>query len=89
MIVVQNYGIDRDGLAYVTLRQSPKTPAFYFAKEDGKWRLALSKTTALADKGFEQLAKKSGLTEEDFLFKLLEDATKKKPDPKIMDGPLD
>jgi hypothetical protein len=73
----------------VTLRQSPHTPAFYFASEDGQWKLALEHTFGLANKGFEQLQTKSGLSAEDFLCKTLEDATRKKVDRKIFDGPRD
>lgn len=90
-IVVQYVGVDKDGMAYVTLRQSPKTPAFYFVKEDALWKLALSQTFELANKGFTQLHAKSELSAEDFFVKLLEEGsrTRAKVDRKIFDGPLD
>lgn len=89
MIVIQfmDKDKDKDGMVFVTLRQAPKVPAFYFASEDGKWKLALSHTFRLANKGFEQLQAKSSLSTEDFLAKMLEDATRKKVDKSIFDGP--
>jgi hypothetical protein len=87
MIVIQNVGVSKDGLAFVTLRQNPKVPAFHFAKEDGKWKLALSYDFKLAQKGFEQLQAKSGLSADEFLIKTLEEATRRKVDRKIFDGP--
>lgn len=88
MVVIAAYGVNKDGLAYVTLRQNAKVPAFWFTKESGPWRLALSHTFAGADKGLEQVVKKAGLSEEDFLLKTLETESKKKVDKKILDGPL-
>jgi len=90
-IVVQYVGLDKDGLAFVTLRQSPKTPAFYFVKEEGLWKLALAQTFDLANKGFTQLHAKSELTAEDFLAKIIEDGNRSraKVDRKIFEGPLD
>lgn len=89
MIVVQYVGKDKTGATFVTLQQNPKVPAFYFANEDGKWKLSLSHGFGIAQKGFEQLQAKSGLSPDDFLCKMLEDATKKKVDRKIFDGPRD
>lgn len=87
MIVIQSVGKNKDGVTYVTLQQNPKVPAFYFANEDGKWKLALSNGFGIAQKGFEQIQAKSGLSADDFLCKMLEDATRKKVDRKIFDGP--
>jgi hypothetical protein len=87
MIVIQYVGKDQAGMVFATLRQAPKTPAFYFASEENQWKLALSYTFSLANKGFEQLQTKSGLTGEDFMCKMLEDATRKKVDRAIFDGP--
>lgn len=89
MVVIASYGVNKDGLAYVTLRQNAKVPAFWFAKESGQWQLALSHTFTGADKGLEQVVKKAGLSEEDFLLKTLETESKKKVDKKILDGPLE
>jgi len=89
MVVIAAYGVNKDGLAYVTLRQNAKVPAFWFTKETGQWQLALSHTFAGADKGLEQVVKKSELSEEDFLIKILEAESKKKIDKKLLDGPLE
>jgi hypothetical protein len=89
MIVIQFVGKDKNGVTYVTLQQNPKVPAFYFANEDGKWKLALSQGFGIAQKGFEQMQVKSGMSADDFLCKMLEDATRKKVDRKIFDGPRD
>jgi hypothetical protein len=61
-----------------------KTPIYYhFYKEDGDWKIDLTSIFDIAAMAFRNMQKESGMTENEFLFTILEMITGKKPGPEI------
>jgi len=75
-------------LASASLPQAPEIPAFYFMKENGKWKLALWKNFELANVAFSQMLQQSSLAETEFLVRLLENISKYRVDENIFEAPL-
>lgn len=72
--------------AYV--KGSPRTPAFYFIKERGRWKLALIKSFALARKTVETMISSSGMDEDQWLAIAFSHLVKKEVDIKKLYVPL-
>ena len=66
------------------LSNGQKTPFLYeFNKEDNQWKIDLTAIFSLADLVFKQVIAKSGMTENEFLFSMLESLSGTKPGPEV------
>lgn len=74
--------------AVASIKEAPTMPAFYFIKEDGQWRLALWQIFPLAIQSLEASAAESGLSEEEFVFFILEQISGTPVNESILEGPL-
>lgn len=75
--------------ATASIPRFPNTPALYFRKESGRWKLALWRSFELVNLAMRLTVEKSGLTEEEFILKSINMLSSKKVDTRILSGPLE
>ena len=75
--------------ASASVPKFPNTPALYFLKESGQWKLALWQSFELVNYAMRVTVEKSGLTEEQFIIKSINMLSSKKVDARILSGPLE
>ena len=75
--------------ASASVSKFPNTPAFYFLKESGQWKLALWQSFELVNLAMRLAVERSGLTEEEFIIKSINMLSSKKVDARILSGPLE
>jgi len=71
------------------LQEAPEAPTFHFIDEGSDWKLALWKSFELANQAMDQMRQQSGLSQRDFIIKLLESVSKYTMNEAIFDGPID
>jgi hypothetical protein len=84
-----NYQVDGDTATGTILRPDGQQTRFQmtFAREDGDWRLELAQLMELTRVAFEYSAQQSGLGEDEFILRLLEYSSGRKPGPDIWEPP--
>ena len=75
--------------ASASFPQAPDIPALAFLNESGQWKLALWQAFELANMAMKPEVEKSGLTEEQFIMRLLGVLSSKKVDERILVAPLE
>ena len=75
--------------ASASVPKFPNTPALYFLKESGQWKLALWQSFEIANIAMKSVVEKSGLTEEEFIIQSINMISSKKVDTRILSGPLE
>ena len=75
--------------ASASVPKFPNTPAFYFLKESGQWKLALWQSFEIVNYAMRVRVEKSGLTEEEFIIKSINMLSSKRVDARILSGPLE
>jgi len=71
------------------LIEALKFPSIRFTREEGEWKVALSRGLALVSMRMKQLVKESGLSENEFLKRMFAEEYGDKYDGRIWDGPLE
>lgn len=75
-------------LAHGFISKRQDIPIFYFIKEDGGWKVALWKNLETVNIELKQLVVDKGVSENDYIKAIIEQAYKSKLDDRIFDGPL-
>ncbi|HJQ38429.1 MAG TPA: hypothetical protein VKB93_14925 [Thermoanaerobaculia bacterium] len=73
--------------ATASLTVAPQIPLFHFQKESGKWKLDLLALFGMGNAAMRQQVEKSGLSEEQFILRLLGMLSSRKVDAGILSGP--
>ncbi len=73
--------------AFAAMPLLPEIQFFHFLKESGKWKFDLTSSFDLANVAMKQEIKKSGLTEEEFITRLLRMLSAKEVDERIFSAP--
>lgn len=80
--------MEGDNRAHLAIAPSALRAAWVLAKEQGRWKVCLSRAYEEWGERFKGTIK-PGRTEEEYIFGMLEQSRKKEIDPRILDGPLD
>lgn len=81
--------VSGDQATAVFIKGGQRTPLNYrFTKEGGQWKLDLTATMAIVNQALKQLIQERGVSEEEFLFEIMEAVTGKKVSPQIWQPPL-
>jgi hypothetical protein len=75
--------------ASASIAQAPGIAAFHFVNESGQWKLDLVASFQLANDAMGQEITKSGLTEEQFIVRVLGMLSSKEIDERIFSEPLE
>lgn len=75
--------------ASASIPLAPNIPIFHFLNESGQWKLNLLPILEMFNVAIKLQVTKSGLTEEEFIMRLLSTLSSKKVDERILSGPLE
>jgi hypothetical protein len=79
----------QEGHASAWLSEFPNTPAYYFTKQDGVWKIAPTKSFAFISTIMRQIQAERRQTDREYVMQTLQFIAKYEVDEKIWDGPLE
>jgi hypothetical protein len=87
---IPNTNLDRveekEDTAIGYMAAAPDTPAFFFIKENGQWKISLVGSFPLIIKTLKHYIDSKGMTEDEWIISTLNNLSSKKVNPKIFDG---